>query len=91
MEVGNSPEAVLQDRVAKVKNQPPDFKQLIPGAYIKRSLIQSHTETLPRSVYCKQTVPKLIYIVKGLSTGGYYHDDVMPFSSVVLPKLCLSV
>ena len=37
------------------------------------------------------TAPKLIYVAKGLSMGGYHHDDVMQFSTVVSPKPCLSV
>jgi len=36
--------------------------------HMKSSLMlkQSHTETSSRSVYCKQTAPKLLYVAKGL-------------------------
>lgn len=43
---------------------------------------------IPRSVYCMRTAPKMIYVAKGLSTGGIYPDDVMRFNTS-LPNLAL--
>ena len=38
-----------------------------------------------------QTSLKLIYVAKGLSTGGNDPDNVMQFSTVVLPNPCLTI
>ena len=51
-------------------------------------LKQSHTKTSSPSVYCKRTAPKLLYVAKGLKYVWYYHDDVMRFRTLILPKPC---
>ena len=59
---------------------------------MKSSLMlkQSHTKTSVSSIYCMQTALKLLYVAKGLNYGWYHHDDVIRFSTVVLPKSCWS-
>ena len=83
--LASSCDVLLLVRVANVKNQPPNFKQLTPCT--RRAhwcLKQSHTKTSSRSVYCKRTAPKLLYVAKGLKYEWYHYDDVMQISTLNL-------
>ena len=52
-------------------------------------LKQSHTKTSSRSLHCKRTAPKLLYMAKGLKYGWYHHDDVMQISTLNFAKTLL--
>ena len=52
-------------------------------------LKQSHTKTSSRSLYCKRTAPKLLYVAKGLKYGWTLHDDVMQISTLNFAKSLL--
>ena len=80
--------------VANVKNQPPNFKQLIPCAWRTHWCLNNRTLKLhSTSVYCVRTALKLLDVAKGLKYGWpwYHHDDVMLFSTLDLPKTLLRV
>ena len=74
--------------VTNVKNQTPDFKQLSYTKNMKSPLMlkQSHTKTSSTNV-----IAKLLYVAKGIKYRWSYHDDVMQFSTLHLPKPCRSV